>query len=92
MKKFNLGQIVATPNALDALREARRTLLEFILRHIQGDWSEMDEEDRIANEMALVEGGRIFSAYAIQPGHSEKVWVITEEDRSSTLILLPEDY
>jgi len=92
MQKFDLGQVVATPNALEALKKAGRTPLEFIQRHIRCDWSECEEEDRLSNEMALTDGDRILSVYAIQPEQNEKVWVITEADRSSTCVLLPSDY
>ena len=55
-----------------------------------GDWGEMDAEDRAANDAALVYGQRVMSAYTTPKG--VKLWVITEADRSSTCLLLPEDY
>ena len=42
------------------------------------------------NDEALVNGERILSAYRTCKG--VKLWVITEADRSSTCILLPEEY
>lgn len=59
-------------------------------RHVTGDWGDLDEFDRQQNDNALKEGGRIFSAYHTSDGN--KVWVITEADRSYTTALLPEDY
>ena len=50
----------------------------------------MGEEDRISNELALVEDTRLLSAYHATTG--QKLWIITEHDRSITTILLPEDY
>lgn len=92
MIKFSLGQIVATPNALEALKAAKRSPIDFIRRHVQGDWGDINEEDKQANETALIEGGRIFSSYKINPEQEEAVWVITEADRSSTCVLMPSDY
>ena len=61
-KKFNLGQIVATPGALDALHEAGQSADEFLARHVTGDWGDLDEEDRSLNDAALIDGSRILSA------------------------------
>ena len=87
---FPLGQIVATPGALDALGKAEQTPMEFITRHVRGDWGDVCEEDAEANEQSLKDGSRILSAYRTKL--AEKLWVITEADRSSTCILLPEEY
>jgi hypothetical protein len=86
--KFPLGQIVATANAAATLSPAEMT--RALERHASGDWGDLDEEDREANEQALVHGERILSVY-----HAEiqtKFYIITEWDRSYTTILLPEDY
>jgi hypothetical protein len=65
--------------------------LELLSRHVAGDWGELCEEDQNANELALREGSRIFSAYGPQDS-AARLWVITEADRSATTILQPEDY
>ena len=88
--KFRLGKLVATPGALDALTEAEQTPMEFISRHLKGDWGECCEEDRQANEDALQHGERLFSVY--RTAKAVKIWVITEADRSSTCVLLPGEY
>ena len=59
-------------------------------RHIVGDWGECCEEDKQANEDALAQGERLLSVY--RTSKDEKIWVITEADRSSTCVLLPEEY
>ena len=51
--KFSLGHTVATPGALIAITAAGHTPTEFLDRHIQGDWGELDEEDRCENERSL---------------------------------------
>ena len=88
---FPLGQIVATPGALAALGKAGQTPLDFLSRHVCGDWGELDEHDRKENELGLKRGFRLLSSYRTGSGDS-KVWVITEADRSVTTLLLPEEY
>jgi hypothetical protein len=50
----------------------------------------MCEDDVIENQHAVACGDRIFSSFNLTD--SQKVWVITEYDRSVTTILLPEEY
>lgn len=87
--RFPLGQTLATPAALACCERhgiAPRTLLR---RHGQGDWGGLCVEDQRTNELALASGGRLMSSY--QMGR-DRVWVITEADRSATTLLLPEEY
>ena len=88
--KFPVGQVVTTQGALEALRQSEQSPLEFLQRHASGDWGEMDEGDRQENEYALHKPLRLFSAYHTNLG--EKLWVITEADRSATTFLLPAEY
>ena len=88
--KFPLGQIVATPGALEALQIAEQSPAAFLNRHVTGDWGELCDEDKKANDISLRHGYRILSAYTT--GVGEKIWIITEADRSVTTILLPEEY
>jgi len=37
-----------------------------------------------------VHGWRILSSYTLSDG--TKIWIITEADRSATMVLLPEEY
>jgi hypothetical protein len=86
-----LGKVVGTFGALFAFVGAlNEDLSTFLDRHASGDWGEVDEHDRQANEYAVEHGLRVLSAYTLSSG--EKIWVITEADRSSTTILLPEEY
>jgi hypothetical protein len=66
--KLLLGQIVATPGALEALQEFGQTPTEFLTRHAKGDWGVVCEEDRQANEQALIDGSRLLSAYRTSNG------------------------
>lgn len=88
--RFHPGQIVATPGALAALADAEQTPLEFLLRHIAGDWGEVCADDAEENELSLREGFRLLSAY--RTSKNVKLWIITEADRSATTLLLPEEY
>lgn len=90
VSKFPLGQIVGTPGALAAIEDARQEPGFFLSKHASGDWGAMDKDDKQLNEEALTNGDRIHSAYQTLKG--EKIWIITEADRSTTTILLPDDY
>ena len=85
--KFKSGDIFSTPGALDALDG--EALAGVLTRHLEGDWGDLGALDAQANEDALKHGDRLFSAYNVG---DEKVWVITEADRSSTTVLLPDEY
>jgi hypothetical protein len=87
---FELGRIVATQGGLQALEQAGQSPVEFLDRHVRGDWGELDEEDKRENEFSVRNGFRILSAYTTSRG--VKLWIITEADRSATTFLLPEEY
>ncbi|WP_342617558.1 hypothetical protein [Rhodoferax sp. GW822-FHT02A01] len=94
---FQLGQVVATPGALAALEEYEVAPITLLNRHRYGDWGDLDAEDRNANNAALVHGSRILSAYLLKRNDAgkavtQRIWIITEADRSSTCLLLPEEY
>jgi len=88
--RFGLGMLCMTRGACSALERVGKSPLSYIARHVSGDWSEMDEEDQMANEVAVQCGSRILSAYRLPDG--AKIWVITEADRSATTLLLPLEY
>jgi len=87
---FPAGQIVATPGALALLEQANRSPLEFLSRHLRGDWGDLRQDDKTENELSLKQGFRLLSSYRI--GETETLWVITEADRSVTTMLLPSEY
>ena len=87
---FALGRLVATPGALDVLTHAGQSPAEFLSRHQRGDWGECCEEDASENDLSVKQGFRILSVYHTCKG--EKLWVITEADRSVTTLLLPSEY
>ncbi|HUV03991.1 MAG TPA: hypothetical protein VMX94_02665 [Armatimonadota bacterium] len=85
-RKFNPGRIAALP---DAAKLDPVSLAAGLTRHLSGDWGDMCDEDKEANDLALKEGRRLMSAYK---AHGVKFWIITECDRSATTFLLPEEY
>ena len=93
---FALGQVVATPGALEALARNQSTGLEYIQRHASGDWGDVCAADQQANEQALIDGSRLLSAYTLPD--STKLWIITDavvdenDTRPATTLLLPDEY
>jgi len=94
--RFHLGRILSTPGALAALEENGMTGLELLSRHARGDWGDLCDEDKTANEEAIKTGTRILSAYRLLDG--TKLWIITDAEsdaqhhRQATTILLPDEY
>lgn len=90
MGKFKFGQLVATPGALRAAEKSGDNLLKLLARHSRGDWGDVCPEDARANEDALKHGARLLSVYHLRD--KTKLYIITEADRASTCVLLPEEY
>lgn len=91
--KFQQGQLVVTRAVYDMMcsnEEFEKHVHLSIERHLAGDWGDVCDDDRVANELALQSGDRLFSAYK-REGMS-KLWVITEVDRSATTVLFPDEY
>lgn len=96
VKRFQLGQIVATPNALEALERAVENAHAYLGRHASGDWGEVDSGDWKLNDDALKDGGRLLSAYTLADKKT-RIWILTEAaddsgQRACTTIMLPSDY
>lgn len=87
---FPLGQTVMTIGAQEALEESGESPSKFLALHQSGDWGTIGKEDAAENDFSVKEGFRILSAY--KTSQDEKLWVITEADRSSTTLLLPSEY
>jgi hypothetical protein len=87
---FPLGQLVATPGALEALEANGQGCAEYLERHVSGNWGDLCEEDKQANEEAVEQGLRILSAYKLPDG--TRIWLITEASREISTCLLPSEY
>jgi hypothetical protein len=86
---FPLGTVGATPGALDLLDRTGTNAAIFLDRHHRGDFGTVGAEDAQANKDAIEDGNRVLSSYTVG---GERLWIITEADRSSTTLLLPEEY
>lgn len=89
--RFPMGHPVITPAAQAALEAAGINGVLLLARHIHGDWGDLGADDLASNELALLTGKRLLSSYNLPDGKG-KVWIITEADRSVTMILLPKEY
>ncbi len=83
--QFSLGRLVATPGALGL----EINIFDYVVRHLSGDWGDLDPSDKRRNDCAVKNKERILSSYETPKG---KIWIITEWDRSVTTALLPSEY
>jgi len=97
--RFKLGQVVATPSALATLGRLGKSVWHYVSRHVNGDYGDLSEDDKQANEDALVDGSRILSSYILEGEGDDatKLWIITEAEdeagnRIVTTALLAQDY
>lgn len=94
--RFPIGLVVATAGATSALLRAGQSHHPFLARHQAGDWGDVCASDAAMNDDAIDNGddaddrGRVLSSY--QTALGDRIWVITEADRSATTILLPDEY
>jgi len=86
---FPMGQTLATPGALRIMAQFGFLPADLLSRHTRGDFGVVCSEDAQANAEAIIQGSRILSSYLVG---SQRIWVITEADRSTTTILLPDEY
>ena len=91
--RLPLGQVVATPAALQFLEAHGIDAFTLLARHARGDWGDVCAEDAQANDKSLMQGTRVLSVYFLIPDVDEsRIWIITEGDRSATTLLLPTEY
>ena len=92
--RHNLGRVVATAAVAAAVPHHLITAL--LDRHAAGDWGEISEDDKAANdETARTGDGRLFSSYAT--AEHGTLWIITDDIRGEgegtiTTVLFPDDY
>lgn len=87
--KFELGQIYLTKGIQEYFSGDFVLVAQLVFMHGMGEWGDLDPEDRKANEDAITNGERIVSVYHTQ---DEKIYIITEWDRSMTTVLLADEY
>ena len=89
---FSLGQVVMTRGVNNFCEEnniEQKELTTLLNRHLSGDWGDLPEEDKETNDYALQTGERLLSAYTL---NGQRIYIITEWDRSVTTILFPDEY
>lgn len=92
MGKFSLGKLVMTRAVHDKMNsdiDFAIGVLDSMERYRSCDWGDLCESDKAENELALKDGERILALYNIG---SDKIYIITEWDRSATTILFPYEY
>lgn len=96
---FSLGNVVATKSVWELIVENEK-FSQFVTlclsRYIANDWGEMDEEDLRSNDYAVSHDERLLASYRIplevEEAFEDRLWIITEWDRSVTTLLFPGDY
>jgi hypothetical protein len=95
---FTGGQILLTAGVADLIAENAdfsKFVAQSLSRHLKGDWGDVDDQDKQANDEAVKADDRMLSAYNDDrfPKHGiANIWIITEADRSVTTVLFPDDY
>src|SRR6266403_3294727 len=88
---FDLGQLVATPGALAALEKTEQNAMEFLSRHVSGDWGELPKEDKDENRMSLEKGFRLLSSYRTTAGETTLLNALGKFIPPDERVLLIED-
>jgi hypothetical protein len=84
--RFPLGEVLATPRALEALTAAGLTLDEMLDRHRAGDWGDISAAQRRVNDSGVASFCHLASAYLLPDG--QRLTVFTRGDRTHTLVHL----
>jgi len=90
LELFQLGQVAITPGALELVEHSGTNACRLLQRHQSGDFGDLPLGDVDENLRAIKEGCRIMSSYFLT--NLDRIWIITEADRSATTILLPNEY
>lgn len=53
-KRFQPGQVIATPGASAAFEASGESLLGYLERHVTGDWGVVMPEDARENDYAII--------------------------------------
>ncbi|MBO7750348.1 hypothetical protein [Burkholderia pseudomallei] len=88
---FPLGRVLATPGAIDVLDRTGTNADDLLRRHLRGDWGVVCSADARTNNLAVVNGTRILSAYELG-ARCERLWVLTDAERRATVIMRPCEY
>ena len=97
--KFKLGKLTWTKTVSEKVEESA-LFAEFvktsIRRHATGDWGELSKRDKQVNDVSVKMGLSIESNYLLpiklkNIHEDERIWILTEADRSETIIFFPSE-
>lgn len=100
MKAFDFGKLIATKRVwelIDTDERFNRFVGGCLSRFAANDWGDVEFEDWVHNDEAVEFGEeRLIGVYRL-PDYADiegedKLWIITEWDRSATTILFPGEY
>lgn len=96
---FKTGLLSTTAGVYNAIKEFPQFAVfcqNSFDRHKNKDWGDLGEEDKEINDSSLINEERILSRYDLPKNENypeqEKIYIITEWDRSLTTILFPSEY
>lgn len=99
VNKFEKGHILATNGIKNIMATNSKFSFfcqECLEKHSSGDWGNLEIEDKVSNDFALENQERILSSYDfpkdLKIKNEQKIWIITEWDRSFTTLLFPSEY
>lgn len=92
-RDFDIGELVMTNGVMELVQADPlirvQQLATALFAYIHNDWGDVDDEDWETNDNSVRLGNRILAQYEVS---GERIWIITEWDRSVTTVLLPEEY
>ncbi len=88
--KFRLGQVVRTPDALEAFQEAGEISAPYLIQHQSGDWGDIPLKIEQLNELSLRQDGPLLSGYTLSTAVA--FGIFTGAARRSTVIFLEEEF
>lgn len=98
MEQLHIGQVTASAGIVQEIEETedfQTYCMACVRRHRHGDWGDIPKEQWLANNRAARHGGEIRSEYRIPEifciGYAERIIVTTNEERTETMILFPDD-
>jgi len=88
---FDLGRLVATAGALAALEKTGQNAVEFLARHVTGDWGELRVEDSAENRLSLQQGFSLLSCYRTLAGETTLLSILGKFIPQEERVLVIED-
>lgn len=94
-KSFETGTFLTTAPIRYKMKDDdkfRAWVFMCVGRFKKGDWGNTEANDRRENDEAVKTGeGRIFAVYK-KSLVEDSIWIVTEPDRQSTIIMFPDEY